>query len=90
MDQHLYSDLGLCPAGSTVEVELRGAEAFVRLVNADNYDALCAGEAFDYAAGCVWETSPVILDVPADDHWYVVIHGYEGPITLQAATIYDN
>lgn len=87
--EHFYWNLGLCTAGTTVEVELRGVEAFVRLLNADNYQDYLDGERYNYDGG-VWETSPVVFDVPADDHWYVVVDSYEGRITVKSVTTYDD
>ena len=85
----MYWDLGLCTTGTTVEVELRGVEAFVRLLDADNYQDYLDDDPFDYYGG-VWETSPVHLDVPYDDHWYLVVDGYEGRITVRRVTTYDD
>ena len=85
VDEYLWQDLGLCTAGTRVEVELRGAAAFVRLLDADHYQAYPGGE-YTYYGG-VWEVSPFVLDVPYDDHGYLVVDGYEGKITIRVTTI---
>lgn len=59
--EYLYWDLGLCTAGTCVEVELRGSSAFVRLLDADHYQAYLDDGEYEYYGG-VWETSPVALD----------------------------
>lgn len=85
--EHLSWDLGLCAADACVEVELRGVEAFVRLMDADEYQAyLDDDEWISYSV--VWETSPLVLEVPYDDHWYLVVDGYEGRITVKSVTTY--
>lgn len=83
--EFIASDLGLCTAGTSVEVELRGAAAFVRLLDADEYQAYLDDDEFEYY-GCVWEFSPVVLDVPYDDHWYLVVDGQEGRVTVRRVT----
>lgn len=85
--EHLCWDLGLCTADTTVEVELRGVEAFVRLMDADEYQAYLDDDECIYYGG-VWENSPVVLEVPYDDHWHLVVDGYEGRITVKGVTTY--
>lgn len=87
--KYLYWDLGLCAAGTSVKVELRGVEAFVRLLDDDDYQDYLDGDEFDYIGG-VWETSPVILDVSYDDHWHLVVDRYEWRITVKSVTTYAN
>lgn len=86
--EFLYWDLGLCTAGTDVDVELRGVEAFVRLMDADNYEAYLDADNYAYYGG-VWEFSPVHLEVPYDDHWYLVVDGYEGRIAVEVTTYPD-
>ncbi|MCX2728821.1 DUF1883 domain-containing protein [Saccharopolyspora sp. NFXS83] len=83
--EHLWWDLGLCTAGTDVEVELRGVEAFVRLLDADNYKDYLDDDEYTYYGG-VWQTSPVVLEVPYDGHWYLVVDGYEGRIKVRQVT----
>lgn len=82
---YLAWDLGLCTAGTSVEVELRGVEAFVRLLDADEYQAYLDGDEYEYFGG-VWQVSPVGVDVPYDDHWFLVVDGYEGDIKVKRIT----
>lgn len=84
--EYLFWDLGLCTAGTCVEVELSGSEAFVRLMDADNYEAYRDDDECEYFGG-VWEISPLSLDVPYDGHWYLVVDGYEGPIKVHRVTV---
>jgi Domain of unknown function (DUF1883) len=86
VDDCLSWDLGLHTAGTCVEVKLRGSAAFVRLLDADNYQAYLDEDECEYYGGS-WEVSPVVLDVPYDDHWYLVVDGYEGPIKVWVTTI---
>lgn len=85
--EYLWWDLGLCTAGTDVEVQLRGAEAFVRLLDADNYQDYLDGDEYTFFGG-VWQVSPVGIEVPYDDHWYLVIDGYEGRITVKEVTTF--
>lgn len=84
--EYLWWDLGLCTAGTGVEVELRGVPAFVRLLDADNYQDYLDDEGFQYVGG-VWERSPLVLEVPYDDHWFLVIDGHEGKISARVTTL---
>lgn len=61
--EHLWWDLGLCTTGTDVEVKLRGVPAFVRLMDADHYQAYLDEDDYLYTGG-VWEVSPVVLTVP--------------------------
>lgn len=78
--EHLWWDLGLCSGGTCVEVNLRGVTAFVRLMDADNYQAYLDEDEYVQYYGDPWEVSPLVLEVPYDDHWYVVVDHYEGRI----------
>jgi hypothetical protein len=74
-----YWDLGHQTAGTGVRVTLEGNAANVRLVDSANYRALSAGRQHRYFGGH-YNQSPVLLQVPADGHWYVVVDygGYAG------------
>lgn len=87
--EYLYWDLGLCTTSVSVEVEISGVEAFVRLMDAANFqDYLDDGDCIYY--GGVWQESPVGLDIPYDDHWYLVIDGHEGRIKVHQVITHDN
>lgn len=77
--QHLWWDLGAQDGGTDVEVKLRGSAANVCLLDAEEYQAYLDGEAFEYFGGFTDE-SPVELQVPYDDDWYLIIDSYEGRI----------
>lgn len=83
--EYLWWDLGLCTAGTGVEVQLRGVEAFVRLLDADNFQDYLDGDECNFFGG-VWEVSPVDLEVPYDDHWYLVVDRHEGRIKVWVTT----
>lgn len=85
--EHLWWDLELCAEGTDVEVELRGAAAFVRLLDIDNYQAYLDGDGFVDYHGEPWEVSPMVLEVPYDGHWYVVLDHYEGEIWFRATKL---
>jgi hypothetical protein len=80
-------DLGLVAEGTYVQVELRGPAAFVRLLNADNYQAYLDGDGFRDYHGYPWEASPMVLEVPYDDHWYVILDHYEGDLWSRVTTL---
>lgn len=57
-------------------------------MDADHYQAYLDEDDYLYTGG-VWEVSPVVLTVPYDDHWYLVVDGYEGRIKVEVTTIPD-
>ena len=65
-------DLGHQHAGAVVEIKLSGNAANVRLVDSTNFGALQQGRQHRYHGGHVTR-SPMRLQIPRDDHWYVVV-----------------
>ncbi|MGS2648333.1 DUF1883 domain-containing protein [Streptosporangium sp. G12] len=68
---HLYWDIGSCAGGACFEVELRGSAARVCLMDVDDYQVYLDGNAYNYHDGFC-NVSPVVLEVPYDDYWYLV------------------
>jgi Domain of unknown function (DUF1883) len=77
-----YRDLGQQPAGSMVVVRLRGSSANVVLLDSNNFASYRAGTPFVYAAGGLFRTSPVRLEIPHDDHWFLAVDtgGFRGRV----------
>ena len=69
--QIVRSDLGWCAAGTRVEVRLSGP-ANVRLIDEASYVLRQFGYAHVYY-GRLATSSPVVLEVPDDDHWLVIV-----------------
>ena len=78
--EHVKHDLGRLRRGSTVVVSLAN-QANVLLMNASNYRSYASGRQARYYGGEA-RRSPVRLQVPNDDHWFVAIDlgGYSGTI----------
>lgn len=78
--EHLWREIGSCAGGAHFELKLRGVTARICLMDADNYQAYCAGDEYERYYGEFWETSPMTLEVPHDGFWYLVIDSYPGKI----------
>ena len=85
---HLYWDLGDCEGGACFEVELRGSSANVYLLDVDHYQAYLDGDEHLYYGG-YYDMSPVVLQVPYGDRWYLVVGGNEQRIRVHVAEIFD-
>jgi hypothetical protein len=85
---HLYWDLGSCAGGARFEVELRGSTARVCLMSSGDYDAYRDGDEYEYHGG-FYDVSPVILDVPYDDYWYLVVDSNPRRITVELSQVFD-
>ena len=84
-----FRDLGRQEEGSTVVVRLRGSAANVILLDAKNFAHYRAGAPFIYDAGGCFRSSPVRLQVPRTDHWYVVVDlaGFRGRVRASVEVI---
>lgn len=80
-DEYLWFDLGHCLGGASFEVTLRGSAANVFLVDAASYAAFVDGDEYEYFGGFT-DISPVEVEVPYDDEWFLVVNGYEGKIKV--------
>lgn len=65
-------DLGFRSEGTCFEISLRGNAANITLVDSENMEAFDAGGEFEYYGG-FFDYSPIILEVPYDDYWYLVL-----------------
>ena len=74
-------DLGNLSAGEIVEITLVQNAANVRLMDSSNFSNYKSGRRHQYCGGYMTK-SPVRLQVPRSDHWYVAIDlgGYSGTI----------
>ena len=79
--EHLYWDLGPCAGGTCFEVTLRGSSANVCLLDAEEYQAYLDGDEYEYHGG-FQEVTPFVLEVPYDDHWYLVVDSNERRIKV--------
>jgi len=70
-------------AGDTIEVSLDRA-ANVQLLDPPNYELYRKKEPFTYFGGHATQT-PVVLDVPADGCWHLVIDLGGGPGHVRAS-----
>lgn len=70
------------------EVQLRGSTARVCLMDADSYQAYLDGDEYEYVGG-FYDISPVALEVPYDDHWYLVVDSYPRRITAKVTQTFD-
>lgn len=48
-------------------------------MDADNYQAYLDGDEYVMYGG-FWESSPLTLEIPHDEYWYLVIDSYPGRI----------
>ena len=69
---YLKYDLGILDFGKTVEVTLHGSAANVRLLDYSNFYNYVHGRGYNCTGGLATK-SPVIMNIPSHDHWYVVI-----------------
>jgi hypothetical protein len=74
--EHLWRDLGWRAGGACFEVELRGSTARVCLMDSDSYQAYLDEDEYEYY-GVFWDVSPIVLEVPYDAYWYLVIDSYD-------------
>ncbi|NMH97966.1 DUF1883 domain-containing protein [Pseudonocardia acidicola] len=86
--EHLYWDLGSCAGGAQFEVALRGSTARVCLMSIDEYNAYVDGDEYEYH-GDFHDMSPVIVEVPHDDHWYLVVDSYPRRIRVVVEQVFD-
>jgi hypothetical protein len=87
--EHLFWDLGAVAGGALFEVTLRGSTARVCLMDVDNYQAYLDGDGDEYEYyGGFTDVSPVVLEVPYDDYWYLVVDSYAGRIKVKYAQVF--
>lgn len=86
--EHLYFDLGSYAGGAQLEVSLRGSTARVCLMDIDNYQAYLDQDEYECYGG-FFDVSPVLLGVPYDDHWYLVVDSNPRRITVEVNQVFD-
>jgi hypothetical protein len=86
--EHLYWDRGAYAGDACFEVKLRASTARVCLMDADDYQAYLDGDAYEYHGG-FYDVSPVVLEVPYDDYWYLVVGSYPRWIKVSVAEVFD-
>lgn len=86
--EHLWWDLGSCAGTALFEVKLSGSTARVCLMNADSYQAYLDGHEYEFF-GDFTDISPVVLEVPHDDYWYLVVDSYPDRIKVWVSQIFD-
>lgn len=86
--EHLYWNLGSVAGGAQFEVGLRGSTARVCLMDGENYQAYLDGDEYEYHGG-FWDVSPVVLEVPYDGYWYLVVDSNVRRISVDVAQIFD-
>ncbi|MBQ1041442.1 DUF1883 domain-containing protein [Micromonospora sp. C72] len=86
--EHLWFDLGGCAGGTQLAVHLRGSSARVSVMDADEYQAYLDGDEYEYH-GSFFDVSPVVLEVPYDDDWYLVVDSYHGRIKVKYEEVFD-
>ncbi len=86
--EHLWFDLGGCAGGTQLVVQLRGSSARVCLMDAEEYRAYLDGSEYEYHGG-FFNVSPIVLEVPYDGDWYLVVDSYHGRIKVEYEEIFD-
>ena len=86
--EHLYWDLGSFAGGAHFEVCLRGSTARVCLMDVEHYQAYLDGNEYEYHGG-FWDVSPVVLEVPYDGYWYLVVDSNARRISVEVAQMFD-
>lgn len=67
---------------------LRGSTARVCLMDAEEYQAYLDGDEYEYHGG-FFDVSPVVLDVPYDAYWYLVVDSSPHRIKVDVAQVFD-
>jgi Domain of unknown function (DUF1883) len=70
--KYAYLDLGRRQAGNAVVVRVRGGATGVLLLSAADFLRYRADRSFRFHGGR-YRGRPVRIDVPRDDHWFVVL-----------------
>lgn len=86
--EHLWWDLGSCAGGAIFEIELRGSSARVCLMSGGEYQAYLDGDEYEFHGG-FFDASPVVLEVPHDDYWYLVVDSNPRRISVEFMQVFD-
>ena len=71
--KYAYLDLGRQSRGSTVEIKVRGGATNVLLLSVAYFLRYRRGRSFRYSGGGRYRGKPARIDVPRDDHWFMVL-----------------
>lgn len=85
---HLYWDLGETGAGTCVEVDWDGSPARVCLMDGDDYQAYLDGDEYQFYGG-FYDYSPLVLRVPYDDYWYLIVDSYDRVKNVTVDQLFD-
>lgn len=86
--EHLFWDLGIVAGGARFAVDLSGSTARVCLMDADNYRSYLDGGGYDFHGG-FFDVTPVVLDVPYDHHWYLIVDSNPEQVVVEVTQIFD-
>lgn len=86
--EHLYWDLGFFAGGAQFAVTLRGSTARVMLMDRDEYQAYLDEEDYEYYGG-FFDFSPVVLEVPYDARWYLIVDSNPRRIRVEVEQVFD-
>ena len=67
---------------------MRGSTARVVLIDSDHYQAYVDGDDYEFYGG-FYDYSPVVLEVPYDDYWYLVVDSYPHRIRVEYSQVFD-
>lgn len=85
---HLYWDLGECATGALFEIGLRGSTARVCLMDGDEYQAYVDGDEYEFFGG-FYDLTPVVLEVPYDDHWWLIVDSNPDRIRITVNQVFN-
>jgi uncharacterized protein DUF1883 len=85
---HLYWDLGSCAGGALFEIALNGSAARVCLMTGDDYHAYLDGDSYVHYGG-FYDRSPVVLEVPHDGLWVLVVDSNRQRISVRVEQVFD-
>lgn len=57
-------------------------------MDAEEYQAYLDGDEYEYHGG-FFDSSPIVLEVPHDDDWYLVVDSYHARIKVTYEEIFD-
>ncbi|MET7338829.1 DUF1883 domain-containing protein [Nonomuraea sp. NPDC005650] len=75
-------------AGACFEVDWRDSTARVCLMDSEEYQAYLDEEEYQYHGG-FFDYSPIILRVPYDHYWYLVVDSYDRVKGVSVDQIFD-
>jgi hypothetical protein len=86
--EHLYWNLGSYASGAVFEIELDGSTARVCLMDGEEYQAYLDGDEYQYVGGFC-DFTPVVLEVPYDHDWWLIVDSNPDPLTVSWSQVFD-